>query len=92
MKNHGMEYNTKNNFNAIYNILKERNIIAHENLESYMHALIDIEESFINIYKIYLDEIIKNEENTDFIKEKIWDIREEFRHIQYHINDAKLTE
>ena len=32
------------------------------------------------------------DESPDAFKEKLWDIREEFRHIAYHIEDAGLVD
>ncbi len=32
-----------------------------------------------------------DEPNAAF-KDRLWDIREEFRHVGYHLEDAKLTE
>ncbi len=86
-----MEYNIKNHHELFYTILKSIKIKSEEELDSYVHALIDIDESLVKINSL-VDEIIKNEKNTDLIREKLWDIREEFRHIEYHINDAKLSE
>jgi hypothetical protein len=59
--------------------------------EALLHALLDIAESFEKVYSTIIPQInlLKNKQD---IREGMWELREEFRHIQYHINDAKLTE
>ena len=64
-----------------------------ERADSIVHALADITESSSKIYQTLLPALIdsRNASSDDF-KDRLWDIREEFRHIQYHIEDGKLTE
>ena len=87
-----MEYNFRNQHELFYVILQDIKYHKQDDLESYVHALLDIEESVNKIFNVLIKEILENEKNKEFIIEKIWEIREEFRHIDYHINDAKLTE
>lgn len=87
-----MEYNTEKLDELLYAILKQMNVKPHDEIDSYIHALGDIKESIAKIYDVYLLEIIENKDNPEVIQEKLWDIREEFRHIEYHMHDAKLME
>ena len=72
------------------NKLTQVNRVGEERAESIVHALIDIEESLNTIYKITLPKILENSLTADEVQDLIWDIREDFRHIDYHIHDADL--
>ena len=87
-----MEYNFSNKMDKLFDILKKHQIFKKDQLEAYIHALVDINESLNKIYLEYIDAIIANSDDKDIVIDNIWEIREEFRHISYHLNDAKLTE
>ncbi len=87
-----MESYFKNKLQEFYKILEKMEIKEEKELESFVHSLLDIEESFKKIYNVHVKNILDNENNDEVIKDNLWDIREEFRHIDYHINDANLTE
>lgn len=87
-----MESYFKKHHQEFFSIVKRTNIRKREELESYVHALLDIEESMEKIYDLYAKKIIEIKGETESIQDVLWDIREEFRHIEYHINDGKLTE
>jgi RNA-binding protein YlmH len=76
----------------LYEILKDNKIFQNEELDAYVHALVDIKEGIEKIINIHISDILNNAQNKEIVKDKLGDIREEFRHIQYHIDDAKLTE
>ena len=64
-----------------------------EKADALVHALVDIEESVRKIYVELVPELVGTlDESPDAFKEKLWDIREEFRHIAYHIEDAGLVD
>ena len=87
-----MEYSNLNYSEILHSLLRRMNIKTNEEIDSFIHAIVDIEESFLKIYSIHIKEILDNQSNYDLIQDRLWEIREEFRHIDYHINDAKLTE
>lgn len=64
-----------------------------ERAEAIVHALVDIGESMENIYGALLPGMmaVLDRSNAEF-KDKLWNIREEFRHVEYHIKDAKLDD
>lgn len=72
-------------------LLMAKTQISQENADTLSHALTDISESFGKIYNEIMQRIA-NETDKEKTIELLWEIREQFRHIQYHINDAKLTE
>lgn len=58
--------------------------------DSIVHALVDIEESLNNIYHKIIPQLFENSLKTTEIQDLLWDIREDFRHVDYHIHDADL--
>jgi hypothetical protein len=66
---------------------------SREAADALVHALVDIEESTSRIYGELLPELARViDQSPDVFKEKLWDVREEFRHIAYHLHDAKLAD
>lgn len=58
-----------------------------------MHALVDIAESMEKLYGTLLPAlVVALDQSSDEFKDKLWDLREEFRHVEYHLRDAKLTD
>lgn len=64
-----------------------------ERADAIVHALVDIGESIGKIYGALLPDLMAalDQPNAVF-EDKLWDIREEFRHVEYHLHDGKLTE
>ena len=64
-----------------------------ERAEAIVYALVDIAESMEKVYGTLLPELLAvlDRPSAEF-KDKLWDIREEFRHVEYHIHDAELTD
>ena len=80
----------KNLFNdKLYPKLEKDAIFDREKLDAFIHSLADIRESTNNIYNKYVSKLLEDK-STEELEEIIWDIREEFRHIDYHIKDADL--
>lgn len=74
-------------------LLLSSKLFTKQEVEAIVHALVDISESFEKLYAEIIPNILNSSEfDIDDLKDKIWDVREEFRHIDYHIKDAKLTE
>lgn len=61
--------------------------------EAIVHALTDIAESVDTVYRELLPKLLAtlDRPHPEF-QDALWDIREEFRHVAYHMEDAKLTE
>ena len=80
----------ENIFNdELYPKLKRDMIFNKEKLDAFVHSLADIKESIDKIYNNYAPILLENK-SAEELEEVIWDIREEFRHIDYHIKDADL--
>jgi hypothetical protein len=72
-------------------ILRLYNVLSPQETEAFVYALVEISESVSKVYSQIIPAILLAK-GPDALKDKIWDLREEFRHIQYHIDDAKLKE
>lgn len=79
----------------IYNLLKNNKKIAKfddengEEADRIAHSLIDIKDSFKDIYEKYVPLLENGNLNESKIDDVLLDIGEEFRHILYHIADMK---
>ncbi len=67
--------------------------MQREHAEAVVHALEDIANSMEKVYGTLLPDLIGALDQPNAIfKDRLWDIREEFRHVAYHLRDARLTE
>lgn len=81
----------ENMFNdKLYPKLEKDNIFDKSKLDAFVHSLADIQESMNKVYSKYIPKLLEDK-SLENLEEIVWDIREEFRHIEYHINDADLT-
>ena len=73
--------------------LLSESAMSIDQAEAVAHAFVDIADSIDKIYIELLPALLARKgESLERLKEAIWEIREEFRHIEYHIQDAKLLE
>ena len=57
------------------------------------HALLDVYESVQKVYGSLVPQMLDDHEaSREGVRDLWWDVREEFRHIDYHIYDAQLTD
>jgi hypothetical protein len=61
------------------------------NADNLSSALADISHSLVKVYSDLLPQLYKTS-SRDQAVELLWEIKEEFRHIDYHIKDASLCE
>ncbi len=74
-------------------ILTQSKTVEKEQADTIVHALVDIAGSIEKIYSTILPKIMSEvPQNKDNLLENLWDLGEEFRHIEYHIQDARFTE
>jgi len=71
-------------------VVTNSNTADHDEAWAIAHGLTDIRESFEKIYGEFLPKLQAGPPAED-LTNVLFDIREEFRHILYHINDMKLT-
>lgn len=77
----------------LFELLRSRGVLPEAEAEAVAYALLDIAGSARRVYSDVIPTIL-DEPNAslEHLKDRIWDIREEFRHIAYHIRDGKLTD
>jgi hypothetical protein len=63
---------------------------TYNEVDTFVHALIDIEESLKQIINEDIPKLYLNELNEEDIDDIILNIGEEFRHLLYHIKDTKV--
>ncbi len=77
----------------LFEMLKSRGVLPEAEAEAVAYALLDIAGSMRRVYLEVIPAILdKPGASLDQLKDRVWDIREEFRHIAYHTRDGKLTE
>ena len=86
-----MENNNVQFYNKLYKFLIMNEIMPENKADTWVHALLDINESFDEVYKNLLPKFMSEQKKKEEIKNLIREIHEQFRHIQYHLNDAQLT-
>jgi hypothetical protein len=88
-----MRYFVTTSSDQLLGLLQHRQIMSNEAADAVVHALVDIAESIQKIYAEAIPEILlAADADIDVLKDRLWELREEFRHIDYHIHDAKLTD
>ena len=80
------------NYEKILENILEKKIYSNENSEALIYSLMEIEKSINIVYEKILPRVLKNDITKQVILDMLWDIREEFRHIDYHIKDGKLLD
>jgi len=80
----------KNDADKLFSVLTEKNVIGNELADATSHALYDISESIEKIFNNIIPSILVDNENPELLKKSYNDLKEEFSHILYHIEDAKL--
>jgi hypothetical protein len=65
-----------------------------EKAESLTHALVDVLESVVQVYGTTIPGILGNTSHIEIemLQDMVWDIREEFRHIDYHVHESGMLE
>jgi len=74
-------------------LLVSLGVSSEEEAGTLAHALLDVYESVQKVYGSLIPQLLDDHEaSRECVKEFLWDVREEFRHIDYHIHDAELTD
>lgn len=75
----------------LFKMLIDKKLLKKNNVESFVYALCEISESIEEIYGKIIPEILNYEKKTnDQLEGLISDLKTEFSHILYHIEDGKL--
>ena len=81
--------------NELYGLLVSRGALPEEEAGTLVHALLDVSESIEKVYcslvPRLLSVLIDQDVDPERLEEVLWDIQDEFRHIDYQIHDAGLA-
>ena len=79
--------------NELGGLLVSLGVCSEEQAGTLAHALLDVYESVQKVYGSLVPQLLdEHEASRESVRELLWDVREEFRHIDYHIHDAELTD
>ena len=62
---------------------------SHIEAGTIVHALSDMERSFHELFERILPKLVEGDPSAAQVDEVLWEIRDELRHIVYHIRDPK---
>ncbi|OGN60011.1 MAG: hypothetical protein A3F40_03300 [Chlamydiae bacterium RIFCSPHIGHO2_12_FULL_27_8] len=79
-------------YEKLYEKIIKKKIYSDEYSEALVYSLMEIEKSLKLVYRELLPILLENNFPKDVFIKKLWDIREEFRHIDYHIKDGNLLD
>ena len=81
------------NDEKLFNLLEQKSSFKKKEIEALVYGLIEIKASFEKIYDSIIPNMLKiSENNTELLQDLLWDLREEFRHVDYHIQDSKVLD
>jgi hypothetical protein len=79
--------------NELSRLLVSLRVSLEEQAGTLAHAFLDVYESVQEVYGSLIPQLLGDHEAShESVRELLWDVREQFRHIDYHIHDAELTE
>jgi len=82
-----------NEANELFELLTAQRVASEDEAGATVHALVDIAESMDRIYRELIPKIMNgSDEEPRKLQDILWEIRDEFRHVDYHIHDARLTD
>ncbi len=68
------------------------NLMSDEDAEAFAYGLLHTAESLATVYGTLIPNMLREPDiSAETMESQVQDIREEFRHISYHIHDGKLT-
>ena len=90
----GMDTIKQEERQVLMDLLTRNELFQQQAAEALVHALVDIKDSINKVYDHVLPRIIHKQKSltNEQLLEELWEIREQFRHIEYHINDSHITD
>jgi hypothetical protein len=82
-----------NDVKILLELFTRGDLLKQEAAEALVHALVDIKLSINNVYDKVLPQLIQKQGSMtkEQVLEGLWELREQFRHIDYHIKDSNIT-
>jgi hypothetical protein len=82
---------TKADAQELLSLLQQSSGYSRSQADALVHALVDIAESAGKIYGELVPRLVSDPQaDSETIRDRLWDLREEFRHIEYHLHDSGL--
>ena len=79
--------------NELSRLLVSLMVSLEEQAGTLAHALLDVYESVQEVYGSLIPQLLGDHEaSRESVRGLLLDVCEQFRHIDYHIHDAELTE
>ena len=82
----------KHDYQHLHTKILSSNLLNANKTEALVYGLEEIKNSIDIIYDKIIPELINENLSKDQILNLLWEIREEFRHIDYHIKDSELLD
>ncbi len=82
----------KHDYEYLHKKILSSNLLNANKTEALVYGLQEIKNSIDLIYDKIIPELINENLNKDQILNLLWEIREECRHIDYHIKDSELLD
>lgn len=77
----------------LLDVLQKNPRFSRERAEALVHAMVDIAESMNKVYGETLPRLLSDPNaSPDVLQDRVWELREEFRHIDYHVHDSGVLE
>jgi hypothetical protein len=79
---------------SLRELLHTKLSLPTDRAESLTHALVDIYESVVQVYGTTLPTILGQTStiSNEVLQDMVWDLRETFRHIDYHVHDSGILD
>lgn len=79
---------------SLCELLQAKLDFSVEKAESLSYALVDILEAVVQVYGTNIPMILEHKASaeTEMLQDMAWDIREAFRHIDYHIHESGVLD
>jgi len=87
-----IDMNKKTVYEQIYKKILSCDVLKENKVEALIYGLQEIGKSIEIIYQEILPKMLNEDPDKEKILNLLWDIREEFRHIDYHIKDAEILD
>jgi len=77
---------------ALYDLLMRRQFKSSEEVEKFVYGLLHVAESIDKIYGELIPRVLSDPDApSEVLEDRIFDLRSEFDHVDYHIRDGRLT-
>ncbi len=77
---------------TLYDLLMARQYKSQEEIEKFVYGLLHVAESIDKIYGELIPRVLSESgAPPEVLEDRVFDLRSEFDHVDYHIHDGELT-